>query len=391
MAERDYYEVLGVPRTATEDEIKKSYRQLALKYHPDRNPGNKEAEEKFKEATEAYEVLRDQEKRSIYNRYGREGMRVGASQPGFGGFSHFDLSDALRVFMESFGDLGGFGDFFGTPRTGSTRTRAHSRRGADIDISIRLSLEEIASGVEKKIKLKRWTSCDTCKGTGGKPGSSTRTCPKCGGSGEVRRVTRQFFGQFVSVTTCDNCHGEGEILESACDVCRGEGRVKKTETIAVKIPKGVSPGNYIPVRGRGHAGLRGGGTGDLNVFIEEKPHNVFERHGDDLICVLPVSVSDAALGREVQVPTLSGPVPVSLPKGTQSGKMIRVRGKGIPHLRESGAGDILVRVVVWTPAKLSDRGKRLLEELGALEDAAPPKPGKGIFGRVKDAFDRSGE
>jgi molecular chaperone DnaJ len=387
MAERDYYEVLGVQRTATEDEIKKAYRQLALKFHPDRNPGNKEAEEKFKEATEAYEVLRDQEKRSIYDRYGREGMRVGASQQGFGGFAHFDLSDAMRIFMESFGDVGGFGDLFGSSRRSSTRTRAH-RTGADIDISIRLTLEEIATGVEKKIKLKRWTVCDTCHGTGGKPGSATRTCPKCGGSGEVRRVTRQFFGQFVSVSPCDNCHGEGEILESVCDVCHGEGRVKKTETIAVKIPKGIASGNYIPVRGRGHAGSRGGGTGNLNVFIEEEPHGIFERHGDDLICDLPVNISEAALGKEVQVPTLSGPVAVSLPKGIQSGKIIRVRGKGIPHLHGSGAGDVLVRVAVWTPTKLSERGKKLLEELGMLEDAAPPKPGKGIFGRMRDAFDR---
>ncbi len=357
MKKRDYYEVLGVSRTATIEEIKKAYRKLAMQYHPDRNPGSREAEEKFKDAAEAYEVLSNEEKRRIYDQYGHEGLSGGFSG---GGFTDFDLSDALRTFMQGFG---GFEDFFGM---GHGRERG-ARRGSDLQIRLKLTLEEIAAGVEKKIKVKKYVTCQACKGTGARGGTGVKTCPVCHGTGEVRQVSRSIFGQFVNITACPNCHGEGTIIEDPCPICKGEGRVRGEETITVKIPAGVSTGNYLTLRGEGNVGPRGGSAGDLIVIIEEKGHEFFERHGDDILFHLNVGFSQLVLGTEVEVPTLTGKVVLKIPAGTQSGKIFRLKGKGVPHLNHYGSGDELVRVQVETPSQLSKEEKELYGRLAELE------------------------
>ena len=382
MAKRDYYEVLGLGRDATEEDIKRVYRRLALQYHPDKNPGNKEAEEKFKEATEAYEVLKDPEKRSRYDRYGHAGV---AAEAGFGGFdfSTFNLSDALRAFMRDFGSFGIFDDFFGQ----TTRTRRRGGpRGRDLQVRLKLSLEEIATGVEKKIRVKRMVRCDECRGTGAAKGTSKVSCPRCEGSGQVRKVSRSFFGQFVNLTTCDYCKGEGEVIQKPCAACAGQGRVRGAGTIAVKVPAGVVTGNYIPIRASGDVGPRGGSSGDLIVLIEELEHDLFRRREDDIIYELPVSFSQAALGDQVEVPTLDGEVNLKVPPGTQSGKIFRLKGKGIPHLHGYGKGDQLIRIAVWTPTKLSREEKELLERLAQLPGTKPPKAGKSFFDKLKDTL-----
>jgi len=382
MAKRDYYEVLGLGRDATEEDIKRVYRRLALQYHPDKNPGNKEAEEKFKEATEAYEVLKDPEKRSRYDRYGHAGV---AAEAGFGGFdfSTFNLSDALRAFMRDFGSFGIFDDFFGQ----TTRTRRRGGpRGRDLQVRLKLSLEEIATGVEKKIRVKRMVRCDECRGTGAAKGTSKVSCPRCEGSGQVRKVSRSFFGQFVNLTTCDYCKGEGEVIQKPCAACAGQGRVRGAGTIAVKVPAGVVTGNYIPIRASGDVGPRGGSSGDLIVLIEELEHDLFRRREDDIIYELPVSFSQAALGDQVEVPTLDGEVNLKVPAGTQSGKIFRLKGKGIPHLHGYGKGDQLIRIAVWTPTKLSREEKELLERLAQLPGTKPPKAGKSFFDKLKDTL-----
>lgn len=383
MAKRDYYEALGIDRDATEEEVKKAYRRMALKYHPDRNQGDKEAEEKFKEAAEAYEVLSDPQKRATYDRFGHDGLRDTFGQGGFQwtDFSHFeDFADILGDFFgrrDSF-----FDDLFGT----RTRRKPRVRRGPDIQVKLKLSLEEIATGVEKKIKLKRMQRCDACGGTGAGGGASVRTCPTCQGTGQVRQVSHSIFGQFVNVATCPHCDGEGRVIDQPCPTCGGEGRVRETNTVSVRVPAGVSEGNYIPLRGEGSVGLRGGPAGDVVVLIEEKEHPYFERHGDGILYELLISFSQAALGTEMEVPTLTGKVKLHVPPGTQSGKIFRLRSKGIPHLNGYGSGDQLVRVVVWTPTKLSAEERRLFEELAKHEELSPPKSEKGLFGRVKDAF-----
>jgi len=376
---RDYYEVLGVSRNADANEIKKAYRKLALQYHPDKNPGDKQAEEKFKEVSEAYEVLKDPEKRRRYDQFGESGLKGGfAGFEGFGGFD-FDLGDALRTFMSA-----GFGDFFGT----SNRGRYHRTkiRGSDLQIRLRLTLEEIATGVTKKIKLKRYAPCQSCGGTGLKRGSSATVCPLCHGSGEIRQTSRTIFGQFINVTTCSQCGGEGKIIKDPCPVCYGEGRVKTENTISINIPAGVASGNYITLRGEGHAGPRGGPAGDAIVIIEEQEHPYFERHGDDVLYDLYLSFSQVALGDEVEVPTLNGKVQLTINSGTQSGKILRMKGKGIPHLNRSGRGDQLVRVMVWTPTKLSDKERKLFYQLSECEGIRPPRRDKSFFRKVKEAL-----
>lgn len=382
MAKRDYYEVLGLGRDVTEEDIKRAYRRLALQYHPDRNPGNKDAEEKFKEATEAYEVLKDPEKRSRYDRYGHAGVAAEAGFEGFD-FSTFNLSDALRAFMRDFGSFGIFDDFFGQ----TTRTRRRGGpRGRDLQVRLKLSLEEIATGVEKKIRVKRMVRCDECRGTGAAKGTSKATCPRCEGTGQVRKVSRSFFGQFVNLTTCDYCKGEGEVIQKPCSACAGQGRIRGTSAIAVKVPAGVVTGNYIPIRGSGDVGPRGGSSGDLIVLIEELEHDLFRRREDDIIYELPVSFSQAALGDQVGVPTLDGEVNLKIPPGTQSGKIFRLKGKGIPHLHGYGKGDELIRIAVWTPTKLSREEKELLERLARLPGTKPPKAGKSFFDKLKDTL-----
>ncbi len=374
MTKRDYYEVLGVGREASEEEIKKAYRKLALKYHPDRNPGNKEAEEKFKEATEAYEVLRDPQKRSQYDRFGHSGLKGGFQ--GFD-FQGFDLSDALRAFMRDFGGFG-FGDFFGE----RTASRHGLRRGPDLQVRLKLSLEGIAAGVEKTIKLKRFQRCPTCGGTGGK----LRTCPTCGGRGEVRRVSQGIFGQFVNVSTCPTCGGEGRVIDQACSTCGGEGRVKAPSTVTVKVPAGVTTGNYIPIKGGGDVGPRGGPSGDLIVLIEEKEHPNFQRQGDDLLLELPISIPQAVLGDQVEIPTLEGRVNLKISAGSQSGMLFRLRGKGIPHLQHYGRGDLLVRIMVWIPSHLGPEERVLFQKLSQMEAIKPPKEDRGFFHKIKDAL-----
>jgi molecular chaperone DnaJ len=377
MTKRDYYEILGVRRDASTEEIKKAYRKLAMQYHPDRNPGDKRAEEKFKEVAEAYEILKDNEKRARYDRFGHGGLKGG-----FEGFTDFDfdLADALRTFMsESFG----FGDFFGMGRGG---TGARKRRGKDLQLRLKLTLEEIANGVQKKIKLKKWVFCEACKGSGAAEGTAPVTCLQCGGTGEVRQVSQSLFGQFVNITTCPRCHGEGKILKEHCKVCAGEGRVQGESIITVDVPSGVSYGNYITLRGEGNVGPKGGPKGDVIIFIEEIEHEYFERHGDDILYDLPLSFSQVALGTEVEIPTLNGKAKLHIPAGTQSGKILRMRGKGIGRLHGNGKGDQLVRIMVWTPTKLSAKEKKLFEELANSENSKPPENDRNFLKKVKEAI-----
>lgn len=380
MAKRDYYEVLGLERSAGAEDIKKAYRKLALQYHPDRNPGDKAAEGKFKEVGEAYEVLKDPQKRAAYDQFGHAAVDGSAGAGGFGaGGMGFDLSDALRAFMQ---DFGGF-DIFGTE---GRRTRHFDRRGGDRQIRLTLTLREVASGATKKVKVRKAVVCATCSGRGTTSSRGSSPCVQCGGTGQVRRVQRSFFGQMVNVTVCDRCQGEGEIIRDPCEVCSGMGRVEGSETVSVKIPPGVMEGNYMTLRGLGDAGIRGGPAGDLVVVFNEKEDPIFHRHGPDILCDLAVHPHQAVLGDKVEVETLNGKVRVEVPAGIQSGKILRLRGKGIPQLHGGGTGDQLVRVVVVIPTKLSAGVRKLYEDLARETGHEPPRLQKGLFERVKDAF-----
>lgn len=366
MNKRDYYDVLAVERSASADDIKKAYRKLAMKYHPDRNPGNAQAEERFKEATEAYEVLKDADKRARYDSYGHAGVDPQAAAGGFGagGFEGFDLSDALRAFMEDFGGLGGM---FG----GGARARRRSR-GSDRQIKLTLTLEEIDSGTKKKIRVRKRVACQTCEGKGAKSDRDVQTCPDCNGMGQVKQVVRTILGQTVNVTVCPRCRGAGKSITNPCPSCGGEGRVEGEDTIEVTVPPGVMAGNVLRLEGAGDAGPQGGPAGDILVVFDEEPHATFVRHGDDLVCDVHLSVTQAAVGLKVDVPTLSGRARVTVPDGIQSGKVLRLRGKGLPSLHGRGRGDLLVRVIVVTPRNLSRDEKRTLEEFGRLRgDGAP--------------------
>ncbi len=382
MTKRDYYEVLGIDRGADESTIKSAYRKLALKYHPDRNPGSKEAEEKFKEATEAYEVLKDPQKRHAYDQFGHAGVGQGAGF-GFGGFGGFDLGDALRAFMRDFGGGSIFDEFFGMS-TGSSRRRRN--RGEDLRVRIELTLEEIATGVEKSIKVRRLVRCDACGGSGVAAGSSRRTCPQCKGSGQVRTVTRTFLGTVQQVATCNMCRGTGEVIADPCRVCGGEGRVKGSTTVQLKIPPGVSSGNYMTIENMGNAAPHHGEPGDLIAVFDEADHDYFTRHGINVLCELPVSFTTAALGGALSVPTLNGHETIQIPPGTQPGKVLKLRGKGIPHLHHSGRGDQLVRIVVWVPTNLSNEDKTLLERLADSESFKPPPANKSFFEKLRETL-----
>jgi molecular chaperone DnaJ len=367
----DYYEILGVQKSASEDEIKKAYRKLAMKYHPDKNPGDKSAEENFREATEAYEILKDPQRRSQYDQFGHAAFQQagGPGGAGFGGFSGgfggFDISDALRAFMSDFGGDSMFSDLFGF---GGGRSRRSSGgqaafRGSDLQVRLTLTVEEIAKGVTKTLKVKRKDRCPTCGGSGSKSGNK-QTCSTCNGKGRVRRVASSFFGQVIQESVCPACGGEGHTVSDPCHACHGSGLDTKESTVNVDIPAGVSEGNYITIPDQGDAGRSGGPAGDLIVLIQEKEHPFYQRHGIDLLCEIDIAFSQAALGASKEIDTIDGKVSLKIPQGTQSEKIFRLKGKGLPVLHGRERGDQLVRVHVRTPERLSRTAKELLERLG---------------------------
>ncbi len=383
---RDYYEILGVDRGADDASIKSAYRKKAFEYHPDRNPGNKDSEDRFKEATEAYEILKDPEKRQMYDQYGHAGVGQGGGFGGGygGGFEGFDIGDALRAFMRDFGGGGSgspFDDFFG-----GSSGRRQSNRGEDLRVRIPLTLEEIATGTEKTLKVNRLVRCDTCDGSGVAAGSSRRTCPQCKGHGQVRSVTRTFLGTIQQVTTCSVCRGTGEIIADPCPSCRGEGRHQGSSKVTMKVPPGVASGNYMTVESMGNAARQNGEPGDLVAVFDEIAHESFSRHGDNILLEMPISFTMAAMGGEIVVPTLAGETTLKIPSGTQSGKMLKLRGKGIPHLHQQGKGDQLVQVVVWVPTKLSGEDRKLLEKLDQAESFRPPKADRSFFEKLRETL-----
>ncbi|MCC6550046.1 MAG: molecular chaperone DnaJ [Ignavibacteriaceae bacterium] len=374
MQKRDYYEILGIGRDASKDDIKKAYRKLAMQFHPDRNPDDKGAEEKFKEATEAYEVLSDDEKRARYNQFGHAGIKGGQD---FHGFSN--MNDIFSRFSDIFGSSSIFDEFFGQgggpQRQG--RRRGQGVPGSDLRVTLKLTLEEIATGVTKKIKMKKHVRCTKCSGKGSDGGSSAKTCPACNGQGEVRQVSRSVFGQFVNITTCANCNGEGTVIDKPCVACKGDGRVLSEETLTIEVPAGVSNDSYMTMRGQGNTGIRGGHAGDVIVVFQEIKHEHFERDGDDVIYNLLLSFPDLVLGTEVEVPTLKGKVKLIIDPGSQPGKFLRMKDKGIPHVNRGGTGDQLVRLNVVVPKKVNSREKELLQELAKLPNIKAPGSGEG--------------
>ena len=373
----DFYAVLGVERGASDDEIKKAYRKLAMTYHPDRNGGSKEAEERFKELTEAYDVLRDANKRAAYDRYGEAGLR-GA---GAGGFHHVDLAEALGIFMRDFGGFGGLEEMFG-----GSRQRGGPRGGADVKVTVSLTLPEAAAGVERHLTLKLLEPCDRCEATGAEPGTRAKRCPTCGGAGEVRRAQRSFFGQFVSVAPCPTCAGQGQTIETPCRKCRGEGRVRAERTLDVQIPAGVATGQYMTLRDMGSVGPQGGPRGDVLVVFEVEEDQRFERDGADLYTEVLVTYPQLAMGADIQVPNITGTISLRVPPGTQSGQVFQLRGRGLPRVNASGTGDMHVRVQLWTPQSLSPEQKTLLAELAKMEGVPPSARSKGFWSRMKDVL-----
>ncbi len=372
----DFYATLGVARDASDDDIKKSYRKLATQWHPDRNNGSKDAEEKFKSITEAYDVLRDPQKRAAYDRYGEAGLR--GAGPG-GGFEHVDLSDALNIFMR---DFGGFGEMF----AGGGRRGGGPRAGSDLKLPISMTLAEVAIGVEKTVVVKVLDPCDKCEGSGAEPGSKPTTCNTCAGAGEVRRAQRSFFGQFVSVAPCPTCAGEGVVVASPCRNCRGEGRVRGEKTIKVQVPAGVATGQYMTLRGAGNVGPRSGPRGDILVVFDVQEDERFERDGEDLFCESLVTYPQLVFGADIMVPGVTGELSLRVPEGTQSGTIFHLRGRGLPRVNASGTGDLHVRVQLWTPQEPSDEETVLLKQLADLQGTAPPQREKSIWSKMKEAL-----
>lgn len=387
MSKRDYYEVLGISKSASQEEIKKAYRKQALKYHPDKNPGDKEAEAKFKEAAEAYEVLRDADKRSRYDRYGHAGVGGASGAGGFGG--GMTMEDIFENFGDIFGSAfgGGFGGFSGF---GSSRQRGRRvNKGSNLRVKVTLSLKDIAHGVNKKIKVNKYIACDTCGGNGAKDSSSYSNCSTCHGTGQVTKVTSTFLGQMQTTQTCHVCGGEGKIITNKCTTCHGEGIVKGTEVISLDIPAGVAEGMQLSVSGKGNAARRGGVNGDLIVLIQEEKHPDLVRDGNDLIYGLYLNFTEAALGATVQIPTVDGKVKIKVDPGTQPGKILRLRGKGLPEVNGYGKGDLLVNINVWIPKKLSKDEQKTLEQLSGSENFQPQPTAddKNFFDRMKNFFE----
>lgn len=390
MAKRDYYEVLGLSRSAGTDELKKAYRKLALKYHPDRNPDDKAAEDKFKEAAEAYEVLSNPDKKARYDRFGHAGVDPNMGGGGFGGRGGMTMEDIFSQFGDIFGGgaAGGspFEQFFQGGRGGQRRTRG--QRGSNLRIKVKLSLEEIAQGVTKKIKVKKQTKCETCNGSGAKDSSSKQTCGTCRGSGVVRQVRNTFLGQMQTTTTCPTCQGAGEVVTANCSTCKGSGTNYGEETIEIEIPAGVSEGMQLSMSGKGNAGPKGGPAGDLLINIEEIPHEHLQRDGLNVVFEMFLNFADAALGTSIEVPTINGKVKIKVPAGTQSGKIFRLKGKGVPSVQSYETGDQLIHVNVWTPKKLNKDEEALLEKLRDMNNFNPD-PGKGergFFDKMRDYF-----
>ena len=390
MAKRDYYEVLGVDKSASADDIKRAYRKLAVKYHPDKNPDNKEAEEKFKEAAEAYSVLSDADKKARYDQFGHAGVE-GAGPDFSGGFGN--LNDILNdlfggAFGGEFGGFGGFGGGFGGARGGQRQQRVY--RGRDIRVRVKLTLEEIAKGVEKEISIEKSVPCTECGGKGTKNSSDIKTCSACNGTGQVQRVANSIFGQTVTYSTCQQCGGEGKVVTNPCRSCGGTGLVRKRETIKVKIPAGVEAGMQLTIQGEGHAAKNNGINGDLLVVIEEQEHQDLKREGNNLYYTKVISLPDAILGAEVEVPCLDGPYKIKVDAGTQSGTVVRLRNKGLPTVNGyGGTGDMYVKFAVWIPKKLDREDKAVIESLRGKESFKPnpSKEDKSFFDKIKDLFD----
>ncbi|UBM59660.1 molecular chaperone DnaJ [Marinilongibacter aquaticus] len=380
---RDYYEVLGVSKDASAEELKKAYRKLAIKFHPDKNPDDKDAEAKFKEIAEAYSVLSDPQKKARYDQFGHAGMG-GAAGGGAGGFS---MDDIFSQFGDIFGDESPFSSFFGGSRGGGGGRRG-VRKGSDLRIKLKLTLTDISKGVEKKIKVKRYTACQTCNGNGAKNGTALDTCQTCKGQGQVRRVQQTMLGQMVTTSTCPTCNGEGKIVSERCEVCFGEGRQLTEDQISIKIPAGVTEGMQLSMSGKGNVPVRGGVPGDLLIVIEEEEHPELKRDGQNVIYDLPVNFVDAVLGTDYEIPTVDGKVKIKLKSGTQGGEILRLRGKGLPNINGYGTGDQLVHVNIYTPTSVSSDEKRALEQMRNSPNFQPQSNSKGrsIFDKMKDFF-----
>lgn len=381
MAKRDYYEILEVSKNASPEELKKAYRQKAIQFHPDKNPGDKAAEEKFKEAAEAYEVLSNKEKRQRYDQYGHAGMGNGG---GFGGAQHMSMDDIFSMFGDVFGGFGGFGSFGGQGQGRSRRVN----RGSDLRLKVKLTLSEISTGVEKKLKVKKYVACTHCSGTGAKNGASFNTCNTCRGSGHVTRIANTLLGQMQTTSTCPTCSGEGQTITDKCVHCNGEGVTRDEEVISIRIPAGVGEGMQLNVSGKGNTGRRGGVNGDLLVLIEEEEHPELMRDNNNLIYHLFLTFPQIALGTTAEIPVIDGKVKVKVEPGTQPDKILRLRGKGLPDVNGYGRGDLLVKVRVWIPQKLTSDEKKVLEKLqdSSSFKGGPTEAEKSFFEKMRDIF-----
>jgi molecular chaperone DnaJ len=383
-SKRDFYEVLGVSKTATQDEIKKAYRKVAMQHHPDRNPGDKNAEEKFKEAAEAYEILNDADKKAQYDRFGHNAFNQGrGGNGGYGGGMNMD--DIFSQFGDIFGD-DSFGSFFGNRSRGGKASGGN--RGSNLRVKLKMNFEEMAKGANKTIKIKKYIKCNTCSGSGAKDKNSVQTCGTCQGSGQVRKVQNTFLGQMQTVTTCPACHGDGTSITAKCNSCKGEGRVYGEETINIDIPAGVQDGMQLSISGKGNIGERGGSFGDLIVQVEEEAHAQLQRDGLNVAFDLYISFPDAVFGTQVEVPTIDGRAKIKIPPGTQSGKIFRLKGKGFPHVNSYEKGDQLIHVNIWTPQNVSAEEKTMLEKLNTSKnfEPNPEKNEKSFFDKVREMF-----